>query len=116
MKKLLISMLMLLSTFTYAQEIPGLEGLWKGEKSTYYVAILWDGDKYTFSNFSFVTGKTAKEKIYKKGKDYIVTNIYTEKTKHSINIKYTVINEQTILCEFTGSNNNVSKYKRIKLN
>lgn len=61
-------MLMLVSTFTYAQEIPGLEGLWKGEKSTYYVAILWDGDKYTFSNFSFVTGKTAKEKFIKKVK------------------------------------------------
>jgi hypothetical protein len=62
MKKLLISILMLVSTFTYAQEIPGLEGLWKGENSTYYVAILWDGDKYTFNNFSFVIGKRKRVK------------------------------------------------------
>ena len=63
MKKLLISIFMLVSVLTYAQEVPGLEGLWKSKNSTYYVAILWDGDKYTFSNFSFYVGKTAKEII-----------------------------------------------------
>ena len=107
---------MLVSVLSYAQEVPGLEGLWKSKNSTYYVAILWDGDKYTFSNFSFYVGKTAKEIIYEKGKDYVITNIYTERNKHSVNIKYTVVDNETLLCEFTGSSDNVSKYKRIKLN
>ena len=107
---------MLVSVLTYAQEVPGLEGLWKSKNSTYYVAILWDGDKYTFSNFSFYVGKTAKEIIYEKGKDYVITNMYTERNKHIVNIKYTVVDSETLLCEFTGSNDNVSKYKRIKLN
>ena len=107
---------MLVSVLTYAQEVPGLEGLWKSKNSTYYVAILWDGAKYTFSNFSFYVGKTAKEIIYEKGKDYVITNMYTERNKHSVNIKYTVVDSETLLCEFTGSNDNVSKYKRIKLN
>ncbi len=116
MKKLLVSIFMFMSVLTYAQEIPGLEGLWKGKNSTYYVAILWDGDKYTFSNFSFNVGKTAKEIVYEKGEDYIITNIHTQRNKHSVNIKYTVLDKETLLCEFSGSNDNVSEYKRIKLN
>ena len=109
-------MFMLLSVITYAQEISDLQGLWKGKNSTYYVAILHDGEKFTLTNFSIKKGDTIKEVVVEEGKNYIITNIFVERNKHSVNIKYTIIDNNTILCEFFGSSTNVSKYKRIKLN
>tara|TARA_R100000742_G_C4242134_1_gene61654 strand:- start:401 stop:751 length:351 start_codon:yes stop_codon:yes gene_type:complete len=116
MKKLLLGIFMMSSIILQATELKNFEGLWKSKESTYYVAILHKGDKVEFVDFSFLTGQTIEENIVTIGEDYIITAISYEVNNHHVQIKYTLVDENTIKCEFSGSTDVVNYYKRVKLN
>ena len=116
MKKLLLGIFMLVSLTLQANELKDFEGLWKSKESTYYVAILHYGDKLEFVDFSFGDGQSIKEEVKEVGENYIITTINYEKNDWNVEIKYTLVDENTIKCEFSGDTDVVNYYKRVKLN
>ena len=116
MKKLLLSIILLVGLTFQAQELTTFEGLWKGERSSYYVAIMENEGEFEFNDFSFEQGHSVIENVVEVGENYIITTIGYKPTNWEVTIKYTVVDEDTLLCEFSGSSNNTSLYNRVKLN
>ena len=118
MKKLLLGIFMLVSLTLQANDLKYFEGLWKSKESSYYVAVLHKSstDKFEFVDFSFGDGQSIKEEVKEVGENYIITTINYEKNNWNVEIKYTLVDENTIKCEFAGDTNVVNYYKRVKLN
>jgi hypothetical protein len=116
MKKLLLSIILLVGLTFQAQELSDFEGLWGSDKSTYYIAIMEHEGKVEFADFSFYQGHSIEEKVLELGDDYIVTKINYKPNDWEVTIKYTFVNEDTLLCEYSGSTDVKVHYNRIKLN
>ncbi len=77
MKKLLLSICILINTVSYSQIIEEIQGVWKGENSSYYVLVVADEDKkLQFTNVSWQQGNILKEEVLEKEKEHIITQIY----------------------------------------
>ena len=113
MKKLLLSICMLITMTSYSQISKDIQGLWKSKKSSYYVLVVAnEEDKLKFTNVSWSEGNVLKEEILEKEKEYIITQIYNPENDWWVKIKYTMVDENTVKCEFSGDSSNVSIYKR----
>ena len=113
MKKLLLSICILITMTSYSQISKEIQGVWKGERSSYYVVVVGnEEEKLQFIDISWGEGNILKEKIIEKEKKYIITQLYNPKTDWWVSIKYTMIDENTVKCEFSGDSENVSIYKR----
>ena len=113
MKKLLLGICILINTVSYSQISEEIQGVWKGENSSYYVLVVADKDKkLQFANVSWREGNILKEEVVEKEKKYIITQIYNPKTDWWVSIKYTMVDKNTVQCEFSGDTDNVSIYKR----
>ena len=92
-----------------------LAGIWQGEESSsYYVLIVHNKETgLQFLSVSWEEGSILQERIEKEGEDYIITSLYNPDSDWNVKIKYTLLNENEILCEFTGDSENKSVYKRV---
>ena len=62
MKKLLLSICMLITMTSYSQISKDIQGLWKSKKSSYYVLVVAnEEDKLKFTNVSWSEGNVLKE-------------------------------------------------------
>ena len=52
------------------------------------------------------------EEVLEKEKEHIITQIYNPENDWWVSIKYTMVDENTVKCEFSGDSENVSIYKR----
>jgi len=113
MKKLLLSICMLIAMTSYSQISKELPGIWKGESSSHYVfVVVNEEEKLQFTNVSWKEGNILKEEVLEKEKEHIITQIYNPKTDWWVLIKYTMVDKNTVQCEFSGDTDNVSIYKR----
>ena len=113
MKKLLLSICMLIAMTSYSQISKELPGIWKGKNSSHYVLVVVnEEEKLQFTNVSWKEGNILKEEVVEKEKKYIITQIYNPKTDWWVSIKYTMVDKNTVQCEFSGDSENVSIYKR----
>ena len=113
MKKLLLSICIFITMTSYSQISEEIQGVWKGERSSYYVLVVADEEKkLQFANVSWREGNILKEEVVEKEKKYIITQIYNPKTDWWVSIKYTMVDKNTVQCEFSGDTDNVSIYKR----
>ena len=112
MKKLLLSICMLITMTSYSQISKEIQGIWKGEKSSYYVLVVAKEERLQFTNISWMQGNILKEEILEKEKEYIITQIYNPENDWWVSIKYTMVDKNTVKCEFSGDSENVSIYKR----
>ena len=113
MKKILLSIFMLITMTSYSQIGEKLQGIWKGESSSYYVMIVVNKEKkLQFVNVSWERGNILKEEILEKEKEHIITQIYNPENDWWVSIKYTMIDENTVQCEFSGDSTSISIYKR----
>ena len=92
-----------------------LAGIWYGEESSScYVLIVHNKETgLQFVNVSWKEGSILQERIEKEGEDYIITSINNPANGWSVRVKYTLLNENEILCEFMGDSKNKSVYKRV---
>ena len=65
-----------------------------------------------FANVSWEQGNILKEEILEKEREHIITQIYNPENDWWVSIKYTMVDENTVKCEFSGDSENVSIYKR----
>jgi len=113
MKKLLLSICILFTMTSYSQISKDIQGIWKGEDSSYYVLIVAnEEEKLQFTNISWQAGNILKEEILEKEREHIITQIYNPENDWWVSIKYTMVNKNTVQCEFSGDNDSVSIYKR----
>ena len=113
MKKLLLSICILFTMTSYSQISKDIQGVWKGEDSSYYVLIVAnEEEKLQFANVSWEQGNILKEEILEKEREHIITQIYNPENDWWVSIKYTMVDENTVKCEFSGDSENVSIYKR----
>ena len=93
-----------------------LAGIWQGERTNYYSLIVHNKETgLQFVNVSWKEGSILQERIEKEGEDYIITSINNPANGWSVRVKYTLLNENEILCEFTGDSENKSVYKRVNI-
>jgi len=113
MKKLLLSICILITMVSYSQISKEIQGVWKGENSSYYVLVVANKEeRLQFTNVSWEQGNILKEEILEKEKKHIITQIYNPENDWWVSIKYTMVDENTVKCEFSGDSENVSIYKR----
>ena len=112
MKKLLITLALFFTVLTSkAQE--AFEGVWLMEESTYKTVIL--ASKYAvvkIINYSFTSDDTLKEIILTQTDTTMTTSIYNPRNGYTIGMSYTVIDEDTLQCVFTGDENSTVLMKR----
>jgi hypothetical protein len=113
MKKLLLSICILITMTSYSQISKEIQGVWKGENSSYYVLVVANKEeRLQFANVSWEQGNILKEEILEKEKEHIITQIYNPENDWWVSIKYTMVDKNTVRCEFSGDSDNVSIYKR----
>ena len=115
MKKVLI-ILFILPLLSFGQLKESLIGIWKGDRSDYYVMIVYNKvDGFQFSNISFEEGDILEERVIEEKEDYLITSVWNPDNGYNAKIKYSVINENQILCEFEGGSTNKTTYRRVDL-
>ena len=111
-----IFILFFLPLLSFGQLHKNLTGIWKGDRSDYYVMIVYNkAEGFQFSNISFVEGDLLQEKVIEEKDDYLVTSVWNPDNGYTAKIKYSVINENQILCEFEGGSTNKTTYRRVNL-
>lgn len=65
-------------------------------------------------NYSFEEDATLNEVILKQTDTTITTSIYNPKNGYTIGLSYTIINEDTLQCVFSGDNTDTYLLKREK--
>ena len=112
MKKLLITLTLLFTTLTSkAQE--AFEGVWSMEGSSYKTVMLAsDYAVVKIINYSFKEYATLNEVILTQTDTTMTTSIYNPRNGYTIGMSYTVIDEDTLQCVFTGDENSTVLMKR----
>jgi len=112
MKKLLITLALFFTVLTSkAQE--AFEGVWFMEDSSYKTVIL--ASEYAvvkIINYSFISDATLNETILSQTDSTMTTSIYNPRNGYTIGLSYTVIDEDTLQCVFTGDENSTVLMKR----
>ena len=76
MKKILF-ILLILPLLSFGQLHQSLTGIWKGERSDYYVIIVYNKvEGFQFSNISFVDGDLLEEKVIEEKENYLITSVW----------------------------------------
>tara|TARA_R110000744_G_scaffold437_1_gene1740 strand:- start:532 stop:885 length:354 start_codon:yes stop_codon:yes gene_type:complete len=116
MKKLLITLALFFTVLTSkAQE--AFEGVWVMNDSSYKTVMLAsDYAVVKIINYSFEEDATLNEVILKQTDTTITTSIYNPKNGYTIGLSYTIINEDTLQCVFSGDNTYTYLLKREKIN
>ena len=116
MKNLVLSIIMLFSMTTYGQISETLKGAWKSKESSFYVMVT--GDEYVglkFTNVSWKSDIALKETVLNVTDTSVTTRIENPKNDWKVKVVYTQIDNNTLLCKFTGSTNQTNIYKRYYL-
>ena len=112
MKKLLITLALFFTVLTSkAQE--AFEGVWAMEGSSYKTVML--ASKYAvvkIINYSFEENSTLNEIILTQTGTTMTTSIYNPINGYTIGMSYTVIDEDTLQCVFTGDAEDTVLMKR----
>jgi len=112
MKKLLITLTLFFTVLTSkAQE--AFEGVWVKEGSTYKTVILAsDYAVVRIINYSFKSNGTLNEVILTQTDTTMTTSIYNPRNGYTVGMSYTVIDEDTLQCVFTGDENSTVIMKK----
>jgi hypothetical protein len=112
MKKLIITLALFFTVITSkAQE--AFEGVWTMEGSSYKTVMLAsDYAVVKIINYSFISDATLNEIILTQTDTTMTTSIYNPRNGYTIGLSYTIIDEDTLQCVFTGDENSTVLMKR----
>ena len=112
MKKLIITLALFFTILTSkAQE--AFEGVWAMEGSSYKTVVLAsDYAVVKIINYSFISDATLNEIILTQTDTTMTTSIYNPRNGYTIGLSYTIIDEDTLQCVFTGDENSTVLMKR----
>ena len=112
MKKLLITLALFFTVLTSkAQEV--FEGVWVMKDSSYKtVMLVSDYAVVKIINYSFKEDATLNEVILNQTDTTMTTSIHNQRNGYNIGLSYTVVDENTLQCVFTGDENSTVLMKR----
>ena len=116
MKKLLITLALFFTVLTSkAQE--AFEGVWAMEGSSYKTVMLAsDYAVVKIINYSFISDATLNEIMLTQTDTTMTTSIYNPRNGYTIGMYYTVVDENTLQCVFTGDLNSTVLMKKEQTN
>ena len=116
MKKILITLALFFTVLTSKAQ-KAFEGVWVMNDSSYKTVMLASGYAVVkIINYSFEEDATLNEVILKQTDTTITTSIYNPKNGYTIGLSYTIVNEDTLQCVFSGDNTDTYLLKREKIN
>jgi len=112
MKKLLITLTLFFTMLTSKAQ-QAFEGVWVMDDSSYKTVMLAsDYAVVKIINYSFKEDSTLNEVILSQTDTTMTTSIYNPTNGYTIGLSYTVIDEDTLQCVFTGDENSTVLMKR----
>ena len=105
---LILIFFLLFSIFSFSQ-IESMEGLWTSKGSNYVTAVFYDNEKFIFKN---IGDESVDETVVKKGKDFIITNLFNPASGYKVQIKYTLLENGNVYSEFSGDWSGVLIWER----
>ena len=112
MKKLLITLTLFFIVLTSKAQ-QAFEGVWVMEGSTYKTVMLAsDYAVVRIINYSFKSNGTLNEVILNQTDTTMTTSIYNPRNGYTIGMYYTIVDEDTLQCVFTGDENSTVLLKR----
>lgn len=116
MKKFLLALAMFFTLAIGAQEKDSpWTGIWYGAKGDYHLIILNNPESgYKFINFSFGDQKTIDEYFLSEEGNNLKTKIEDlhEGNVWNVNASYTIVNDYSLLVEFSGDYENTLVYHK----
>ena len=113
MKKLFISLALFSILFSEAQQ--SFEGAWSMEdSSSTTVVIASDYEVLKILNYSFEEDATLNEVILSQTDSTLTTSIYNKRNGYKIGLSYTIIDENTLQCIFTGDENSTVLLNKVQ--
>jgi len=113
MKKVFISLALFFILSSEAQQ--AFEGVWSMEDSTYSTVIIAsDYEVLKILNYSFEEDSTLNEVILPQTDSTLTTSIYNKRNGYTIGLSYTIIDENTLQCIFTGDDNSTVLMNKIQ--
>jgi len=112
MKKLIITLALFFTVLTSKAQ-QAFEGVWVMDDSSYKTVIL--ASEYAvvkIINYSFISDATLNEIILTQTDTTMTTSIYNPRNGYTIGLSYTIIDEDTLQCVFTGDENSTVLMKR----
>ena len=114
MRRLFISMA-LFFTLLNSEAQQAFEGVWSMEDSTYSTVIIAsDYEVLKILNYSFEEDSTLNEVILSQTDSTLTTSIYNKRNGYTIGLSYTIIDENTLQCIFTGDDNSTVLMNKIQ--
>jgi hypothetical protein len=116
MKKLLITLALFFTVLTSKAQ-QAFEGVWVMEDSSYKtVMLVSDYAVIDILNYSFEEDATLNEVILGQTNNTMTTSIHNPRNGYTISMYYTVIDENTLQCVFTGDLNSTVLMKKEQTN
>jgi len=112
MKKLIITLALFFTVLTSKAQ-QAFEGVWVMDDSSYKTVML--ASEYAvvkIINYSFISDATLNEIILSQTDTTMTTSIYNPRNGYTIVMSYTVIDENTLQCVFTGDENSTVLMRR----
>ena len=116
MKKILITLALFFTVLTSKAQ-QAFEGVWVMNDSSYKTVMLAsDYAVVKIINYSFEEDETLNEVILKQTNNTMTTSIHNPRKGYNIGMYYTVIDENTLQCVFTGDLNSTVLMKKEQTN
>jgi len=107
MKKFILSLIILLSTYTYSQDLKDFEGLWTSGGTNFVTVFTHNDIEDTLSvyTFSFISNHLVDEKITKINDSLVSTQTFNYKNGWFVTTDYKLLTKKTMLASFEGDTN-----------
>lgn len=104
MKKIILSLILVLSTYSYSQELKDFEGLWTSGDTNFITVFTHNDIQDTLSvyTFSFVSNHIVNETITRLNDTLVSTKTINNKNGWNVTTDYKLLNKQTMIASFNG--------------
>ena len=119
MKKIISSLLIILSTTLYSQDnLKDFEGLWTSGDTSFITVFTHNhnNNKITVYTFSFLSNHTVKETIIKANDSIIKTKTINPGNGWEVTTDYKLLTKETMLASFAGDTDIKTLYYKAPFN
>ncbi len=118
MKKIILSLIILLSTYSYSQNLKDFEGLWTSGDTNFITVFTHNDieDSLSVYTFSFKSNHTVSEIITKTNDSIVSTQTLNKKNGWKVTTDYKLLTKQTMIASFDGDTNVKCLYYKANFN
>ena len=105
MKKFILSLITILSTYTYSQDLKDFEGLWTSGGTNFITVFTHNDieDSLSVYTFSFISNHRVNEKITTINDTLVSTQTFNAKNGWKVTTDYKLLTKNTMMASFGGN-------------